>query len=226
MRILAIDTGSNVCSVMLYKKGRVIGTATRETERDQAKILAPLTQELMGQHNWPLASITRLAIAVGPGSFTGLRVGLAFARGLALALTRPLYGFDHFQIMHHALTGIGCSNALLVRDSKRAELFTAYIRNGVLDADYQLKTAAGLVSELQKTPHTTLVGDGAAHIIAEMPELEKRQLKLPQEVFMQSLCARVENTDEERAAPEPLYLREADVSFPSSKKPRSKTSFA
>lgn len=91
MKILAIDTGGDSCAVSLHIDGQLAAEKIVETGRDQAKILAPLTADVLNEHKLKVSDIDRFGIATGPGSFTGLRVGLAFVRGLALgAVSRPM----------------------------------------------------------------------------------------------------------------------------------------
>ena len=89
MRTLALDTGYDHCILILLENGGVIAERIVATERDQAKILAPLTEALLTEKALKINDIDRLAVCTGPGSFTGLRVGLAFMRGLSLAANKP-----------------------------------------------------------------------------------------------------------------------------------------
>ena len=81
MKILAIDTASWNCSVALWEDGQELAFQEKKSERDQAALLPQLVKEVMGQHK-----VDQLIVNIGPGSFTGIRVGLAFAKGFAMGL--------------------------------------------------------------------------------------------------------------------------------------------
>src|SRR5690348_18351519 len=94
-------------------------------ERGHAETLAPMVQALMQQAGVRFADLDRLAVTTGPGTFTGQRVGLAFMRGLRLALKRPLIGITTLQAMaaaamDKAQTPFGAA----LHDAKRGEVYT------------------------------------------------------------------------------------------------------
>lgn len=99
MRVLAIDTALDACSVALWDAGTATLSRVERMARGQAEALAPMTAAALAQAGWSGASLDRIAVAVGPGSFTGLRVGIAFARGLALALDRPCVGVTTLEVL-------------------------------------------------------------------------------------------------------------------------------
>lgn len=212
MRILAFDTAADFCCVLLYGEARVLAYKRVETARDQARILAPLTQELLAEHSLSAASIDRFAVACGPGSFTGLRVGLSFARGLSLATGKPVLGFDHFTCSNLA---VATPNPLLmVRDSKRADLFACWRENGTLGTPF-LATPAALAQMAQEKTDAMLCGDGAHFLVQENSALASRTLAIAPETYAASaaqLAAEATNPAHHPAAP--VYLREADVSTP------------
>jgi tRNA threonylcarbamoyl adenosine modification protein YeaZ len=110
MRLLAIDTSLNACSVCLFDPGQPDQT-TRETlvmERGHAEALMPMIQRVTSDHardGQALAGIDRIAVTVGPGSYTGLRVGISAARALGLALARPVVGVTTLSALAAPMVG-------------------------------------------------------------------------------------------------------------------------
>jgi tRNA threonylcarbamoyladenosine biosynthesis protein TsaB len=181
-----------------------------EAGREQAKILAPLTETFLKSHQLKVGDLDRLAICTGPGSFTGLRVGLAFARGLAMAAQKPLLGFDHFACTQEAVKRLNKTQnqeMLIIRDSGRDELFAR------LDQPF-LATAAQLVEILNKNADVVFTGNGAGMISKAAPQLAPRHINLPREEVVFSAALLAEKTAAlPHGMPEPLYLREADVTY-------------
>jgi tRNA threonylcarbamoyl adenosine modification protein YeaZ len=120
MRLLAIDTSLNACSVCLFDAGQPAGTR-RETismERGHAEALMPMIERITGGHDAArrdmpgegmtsdgMASIDRIAVTVGPGSYTGLRVGISAARALGLALGKPVVGVTTLSALAAPMVG-------------------------------------------------------------------------------------------------------------------------
>jgi tRNA threonylcarbamoyladenosine biosynthesis protein TsaB len=95
--ILAIETGSRSCSVALFNDPTDIPASLHEqTDHGHATMLMPMIEQAMAQAGCGYADLARIAVAVGPGSFTGIRVGLAAALGLSLASGVPVVGISSF----------------------------------------------------------------------------------------------------------------------------------
>jgi tRNA threonylcarbamoyladenosine biosynthesis protein TsaB len=94
MLILAIDTALDACAAAVLDtgSGRLIAQASEAMKRGHAEALMPLISGVMKQAGVPFATLDRIAVTTGPGSFTGLRVGLSAARGIALAADKPVVG--------------------------------------------------------------------------------------------------------------------------------------
>lgn len=94
MLILGVDTSSRRGSVALLDASRELGCLPVDGDQDHSRSLLPAIERLLGAAGRHVSELGALAVAAGPGSFTGLRVGLATAQGLALALGRPCVGVD------------------------------------------------------------------------------------------------------------------------------------
>jgi len=96
MRVLAIDTALEGCSAAVLDTGRggIVARQTLPMSRGHAEALMPVVARVMDQSRIEFADLDRIAVTTGPGSFTGLRVGIAAARGIALAAAKPAIGLS------------------------------------------------------------------------------------------------------------------------------------
>src|SRR6202049_1156506 len=94
MRVLAIDCALDACAAAVLDSdaGNIIASEARAMVRGHAEALMPLIARVMSNAEVEFAELDRIAVTVGPGSFTGLRVGISAARGIALAATKPAIG--------------------------------------------------------------------------------------------------------------------------------------
>ena len=88
--ILAIETSSNICGISLIKNGALIDSIDKKKSKQHAEVLPKLYQDLKIKTNFSLSNIDALAVSIGPGSFTGLRIGLSFTKGLAFSKNLPI----------------------------------------------------------------------------------------------------------------------------------------
>jgi len=193
MLTLAFDTATGVATSALVRDGEVLG----ERSSRAVRVLAD-AEELLEQAGAKPRELSRLVVGTGPGSFTGVRMGLAAARGLAFALDLPLAGVSTL-----AALAAGAPGALPVVDAGRREVFTL------------VEGAPAVVApdELRVAPGTTCVGDGAVRyrealeaLGAKIPPRDS-ELHLPRARFHAELAH--EFVDPETV--EPLYLRLPDA---------------
>ena len=88
--ILAIETSSNICGISLIKNGTFIDSIDEDKSKQHAEVLPQLYKKLQSKTNFSLSNIDALAVSIGPGSFTGLRIGLSFTKGLAFSKNLPI----------------------------------------------------------------------------------------------------------------------------------------
>lgn len=131
--ILHIDTASAVASVSIARDGNIISSIENKLVNEHASFLQPAIKKMLQDTGISLPETDAIAVVNGPGSYTGLRVGLASAKGLCFALNKPLVTIGTLPLMAHAaIQATGDKNILYAPmiDARRMEVFTA-----VYDAD-------------------------------------------------------------------------------------------
>lgn len=126
--ILHIDTASSTASVSIAKEGRVIQSIENKLLNEHAAFLQPSVKKLLDTAGFKMKDIDAIAVANGPGSYTGLRVGLASAKGFCYALDKPLITIGTLPLMAHAACYAEQQEDLLYApmiDARRMEVFTA-----------------------------------------------------------------------------------------------------
>ena len=130
--ILNIDTATDVASVSIAKQGTTLAEISNNDQKDHGSFLQPAINNLLQKTGIPLNDIDAIAVSAGPGSYTGLRVGMASTKGLCFALNRPLLTIGTLEILAYA-TILGIASQLRDQeilicpmiDARRMEVFTA-----------------------------------------------------------------------------------------------------
>src|SRR5580698_1696827 len=124
MRILAVDTALGACSAAIIEDGKTLAHRFVVMERGHAEAVAPMVEDVMREAALDFPALDRLAVTTGPGTFTGQRVGLAFMRGLRVALKKPLAGITTLDAMAAAaMDESKLSRAAVLHDAKRGEVY-------------------------------------------------------------------------------------------------------
>lgn len=124
--ILNIDTAVDTASVCLADDGRILSIEKNERQKDHAAWLHPAIKEVFEKNNWELKTIDAIAVTGGPGSYTGLRIGMAAAKGVCYALNKPLIILNTLHVMANAAKGVHKADLLCpMIDARRMEVFTA-----------------------------------------------------------------------------------------------------
>jgi tRNA threonylcarbamoyladenosine biosynthesis protein TsaB len=123
MRILAIDTTTEFGSLALHEGGETLEEAPLRAPDGFSQVLFGYIDALLRRHDWSLESVDVFAAAAGPGSFTGVRVGLTAAKGLADAMGRGALAVSNLKALAECGSGAGCRG--VVMDARRGEIYGA-----------------------------------------------------------------------------------------------------
>ena len=165
MKILAFETSAKAASVALLDGKKLLGEAYQNTGLTHSQTLMVMAEDVLRQCGLTAADVDAVAVAQGPGSFTGVRIGVAAAKGFAWGKQLPCYGISTLEAMAEGLgiyEGIVCP----VMDARRSQVYNALFqaREGALSriSDDRAISLAELGEELKNhTEPVFLVGDGA-----------------------------------------------------------------
>lgn len=195
MIVLALDTALDACSVAVVRGDAVLADVSERMRRGQAERLAPMVREAAAQAGVAFSAFDRVAVTRGPGSFTGVRVGLAFARALALAIDRPC-------------VGVATLEALALQDGEE-DLRAALIETPGAAYCALYDNGAPLIAPraVAHGEHETLLKDAARG--------RRFTLTGPNAIVnAAALARRAGRLDRQFYAPDPLYLRAPHVTLP------------
>ncbi len=121
--ILNIDTAVDVASVCLAKDGDALQLTTNEIQKDHAAWLHPALEEILYKNGITMKDVEAVAVSIGPGSYTGLRVGLATAKGLCYAMNIPIITISTLEMMAYAVKDEAADLICPLIDARRMEVF-------------------------------------------------------------------------------------------------------
>ena len=123
--LLSIETATQACSVALHHQGQLLATQTLFIEKSHAKALLPAIEHLLAMTPYTPKELSAIAVSEGPGSYTGLRIGTATAKGLCYALDIPLIAVNTLEAMAHGMQPYNTTGALLcpMIDARRMEVY-------------------------------------------------------------------------------------------------------
>lgn len=213
MLILAMESTAKAASVALVRDGMLVAQSTQCSGLTHSRTLLPMAEDLLKNAGVKLSEVDRFAVAQGPGSFTGVRIGVAAVKGLAWAAEKPAVGVSTLEAMAwHGLAAGEGSLVCCAMDARRNQVYNALfeIRNGTpvrLTEDRAISLER-LVSDLKADGRTPfLVGDGAHLCKAVL----KGAVLAPENLRMQSAwgvaMAAMDKPDASADALQPVYLR-------------------
>jgi len=214
MRVLAIDTALEACSVAVLDTDGTTVNESLPMIRGHAEALMPLIGRVMKQSDMAFSALDRIAVTTGPGSFTGLRVGIAAARGIALAAAKPAVGLTTLaayaapHIAHDDKTAIA-----VAIDARHQHVYLQIFGPG--GHTLIAPRIAGIADAVRAAANgpVRIVGTGATMLAVAWPSREPPPVlvdesRAPDIVWVGRLAAAA---DEGTSEPKPLYLRAPDA---------------
>ena len=209
MICLGLDTALGACSAALADETGVIARRYEPMAIGHAEAIAPMAEVLLREAGLTFAALGRIAVTTGPGTFTGQRIGLAFARGLALALKIPCAGVTTLEVIAAAAAAEHPGRPVLVAsDAKRGEAYVqAFGADGVAVSEPALLTY-GAATEAARALGDDAVLAGTASAALGLPGLSVATADQPDAAFVARLGLAQPAPDH---PPHPLYLRAPDA---------------
>lgn len=165
MKILALETSAKAVSAAVCENGKILASGYQDTGLTHSRTLMPIVEHLLKNTDLAPKDMDAIAVSVGPGSFTGIRIGVSAAKGLAFSLDKPVIGVSTLAAMARNLT---CMDGLVIgtMDARRNQVYNANfsVENGQISrmtVDRAI-TLSDLAEELRSDSRPKfLVGDGA-----------------------------------------------------------------
>ncbi|BEO95680.1 tRNA (adenosine(37)-N6)-threonylcarbamoyltransferase complex dimerization subunit type 1 TsaB [Fusobacterium nucleatum] len=157
MLILGIDTSTKICTCSIFdSENGVIAETSLSVKKNHSNIVMPIIDNLFKISDLTINDIDKIAVAIGPGSFTGVRIALGIAKGLAMALNKPLIAVNELDILEAIANG-NENEIIPLIDARKERVYYKY-QNTYID-DYLIN----LISSFDKNKKYVFVGDGATN---------------------------------------------------------------
>ena len=220
MAVLAFDTTQGACSAAIFYQGALLSGRLELMARGQAEHLLPMIEAVRRQAGLDYCDIDLIAVTTGPGTFTGVRVGLAAARALALVGGQAVLGIGTLELLAHAPAVApaaleeGEGGIIAAIDARRGELYVqAFDDSGLAATEATAVTAARYRPPPGLAPGR-IVGTGAAILQAELPEWRLDGDILQPDAAVLARAAEAWRHRASHTPPAPVYLRAPDAKLP------------
>lgn len=219
MKILAIDTSNLPLSVAVAENDTLLATTTTNRQRNHATSLMPLIDATLSQANISKNDLDRIAVAMGPGSYTGVRIGLSVAKMLAYALRVELVAYSSLQVLAYPLKHLPNTVIVPVFDARRDNVFAGgwlAKNNELIEVIHEQHINIDhLLTKLSKSPYPVVfVGSDARHFATKIAA--HKQMTLASSCFAtpQAFCGGLMTMDAPACDPNslvPNYLRKTQA---------------
>ena len=214
MKILSVDSSAKACSAAILQDDQIIGSFFINTSLTHSQTLVPMMDAVLKNTETSVDSIDAFAVSAGPGSFTGVRIGVAAVKGVASALNKPCVSVSTLEAMAYKLLCCDCV-AVCVMDARCNQVYNALFRvwNGRVERLYDDRALSidALADNLKDyNERLILVGDGAKLCYNSFKEILSVELA-PEHIRYQNACgvcfAAKEKPQISAAELMPVYLR-------------------
>ena len=223
MKILALETSAKAVSAAVVENGKVLCSGYQDTGLTHSRTLMPIVEHILQNADLTMADMDAIAVAAGPGSFTGIRIGVSAAKGLAFAVAKPAIGVSTLAAMAR---NVAFADGLVIcaMDARRSQIYNAVFeaKDGHLTrlTEDRAIALADLAEEMKADPRPkTIVGDGARLCFDFLQNANVPCRLAPPHLVMQnamsvaleaeSLAAEGALTDAQEL--QPVYLRPAQA---------------
>ena len=214
LAILGFDTSKSHCAAALLKNGSEITTKLKKMHKGQVENLFPILKSLIEKKSISWHELDAIAVGIGPGNFTGIRLSVSSARGIALGLGIPAIAVSSFELMKVGLELTTDSEGIQIfslpgpRDSVYIQIF----KNNLAISDGQQINIETLDIDIPFKDQSTVIGYRASEIAKKLQckYLEKELLNIPENIVKVAKNKFVTGLDK-GSRPTPLYIRAADA---------------
>lgn len=209
MITLALDTTGAWCSCALVNPNHILVDNSEKIGRGHAERLAPMVKETLEHASVVAKDINRIVVCTGPGSFTGLRVALAFARSFALPFGIPVIGLSALRAMAAEADPEKTRNIVAAINAKRGDICWAYYQNGIETKPPQTQTIEMAINQISQLNSDQVVGDGVDLLRFKQSNIDH--------VSAPILGWLGERLTPQKFPPDPFYARGPDAKLPGGK---------
>ncbi|MEQ8472733.1 MAG: tRNA (adenosine(37)-N6)-threonylcarbamoyltransferase complex dimerization subunit type 1 TsaB [Marinoscillum sp.] len=218
--ILSLDTSTKVCSVAVHDDGELIGQQSYHLQKSHSSLLPLIIEQVMDNCEFKLSQLAAIALSAGPGSYTGLRIGTATAKGLTYALNIPLIALDSLDTMIEQIRPIVDVGSILcpMIDARRMEVYCKLVEQHEIWPTAPLVVEADTFDEIKDGP-LIFFGNGSDKLKALFPNVRYVPDVHPSAAHMGRMAFdKFKESDfEDIAYFEPDYLKEYRTNVPSQK---------
>ena len=213
--ILGFDTSAAHCAAALLCTNEIRAERHEELARGQAERLMPMLEEMLAECDLNWADLDAIAVGIGPGNFTGIRISVAAARGLGMALGIPVIGISNFEIMRGGDAGFRDASELVSVSAPRGQAYVQHMHFGKPAAGARLIDLSNPPAAL-KTAGDMIVTGYQANDLAQALGAKANPTEL--EAVGARMVRRAEwrlvHNQEKPDRPAPLYVRAPDAAPP------------
>ena len=220
MKILAFDTALTACSAAVAVAGRSAASRNETLHRGHAERIVPMIQEVMAEAGIEFPALDLIAVTVGPGTFTGVRIGLAAARALALPGRTPVLGLGTLEAVAYANPGDG--PLLVALDARRGEVYCQLFSapdHALGEAQALAPEAAAALAANEAPSPGRVSGSGTDLVLPHLPGWRDGRIAEGAGLAASMAIMAASRAGQARAGspPSPVYLRAPDARLPAAR---------
>jgi tRNA threonylcarbamoyladenosine biosynthesis protein TsaB len=217
-KLAAIDTSTALGSIALYDGGELVAEETQRVSNAHGESLLPMVDALFAREGWRARDVVRWGVGVGPGSFTGVRIGVATVKGIVLATGADAVGVTSLDALAEGLVPREDEAIASVLFAMKGELFVQARVGGALvlpPSAVKIEAAAELLAQV-RCARMVMAGEASSMVVGALPFEVERVTAAPHDLPRATSIARIAATRPPDAADllEPLYVRAPDITKP------------